>query len=170
MLEPSFRLEAMLRKRYWATAGLLVAATLILLIVRFTAANGHLDAAMAGSAAPSHEFAAQSASQKSSAPLRISAARLYAEYDENAVAANDEFAGRTLAVSGKILSADQEAGHTINLRIGVDQYGFNNIDARVSEDTDTHLRKGDSVTVVCTDVHRSQGSLTLDHCSLAPVN
>lgn len=163
----------MLRKPYWTTAGLVLAALLIFFVIRFTAANRHLDPAMAPSAAASPELTTPSAPQKSTPPVRISAAQLYAEYDMNAVAANDEFAGRTLEVSGRILSVGQDSDGNIQLRIGVDQYGFNDVQAQVMQSTGatlSQLRKGHSVTLVCTNVHRALGSVTLDRCSIAPVD
>lgn len=154
----------MLHKPYWVSAGLLFAALLVFAMVRFTAANRHLDSAMARSVVVTAEVAAP---QKPAPPLRISAAKLYAEYDQNAVAANDEFAGRTLEVSGKILSAPQASGAVAQLRIGVDQYGSNDIEARISDVNDAQLKKGQSVTLLCTGVHRVQGAVTLDRCSIA---
>lgn len=166
-------LKIMPRKPYWATAGLLVAALLVFVMVRFTASNRHLDSAMASSAAESAESASQTAPQKPPPPLRISAAQLYSEYDQNAVAANDEFAGRTLAVSGKILGVDKPSTGGLHLRIGADQYGFNDIGAQLAESNDAaaeQLKRGQSVTLVCTDVHRALGSVALDKCSIAPLD
>jgi hypothetical protein len=161
----------MLRKPYWVTAGFLVAAVLVFLLARLIAANRHLDAAMASSAAA--DFPLPNAPQKPTAPVRISAAQLYSEYDQNAVAANDEFAGRTLEVSGKILSAEKQSDDAVRVRIGVDQYGFNDIEARIaksSNETVAKLKKGHSVTLVCKKVHRELGSVTLDRCAVAPVD
>ena len=163
----------MLRKPFWVTAGFLVAAVLVFLLVRLIAANRHLDAAMAGSAAASAEAAQQTVPEKPSSPVRISAAQLYSEYDQNAVAANDEFAGRTLEVSGKILSAEKQSDDALRVRIGVDQYGFNDIEARIaksSDETVAHLKKGRSVTLVCKKVHRELGSVTLDQCAIPPID
>lgn len=163
----------MRRKPYWVTAGILSAAVLIFLLVRLVAANHHLDAAMASSTATSVETVLPNALQKPTAPVRISAAQLYSEYDQNAVAANDEFAGRTLEVSGKILSADKRPGDAIRVRIGVDQYGLNDIEAQIapsSNATVAQLRKGDSVTLVCKDVHRELGSVTLERCAIPSVD
>jgi hypothetical protein len=157
----------MLRKSYWASAGLLFAALLVFLVVRFTAANRHPDAAMASSTASS---VPQSAPHEAPPPLRISAAQLYAEYDQNAVAANDEFAGRTLEVSGKILSAAHASGGMTRLRIAVDQYGLNDIEAQIADASDAPLKKGQPVTLLCTDLSRAQGSLTLDRCSMTPAD
>lgn len=159
----------MLRKPYSAAAGLLGAALLIFFVVRFIAANHRLNAAMASSTAASAEPTMQSAPQKPTPPLRISAAQLYSEFDQNAVAANDEFAGRRLEVSGKVLSVDKEARGLLRLRIGVDQYGLHDIAADLpdaSEATIAQLKKGHSVTLLCTDVHRALGSVTLDKCSI----
>lgn len=104
--------------------------------------------------------------------MRISAAQLYSEYDQNAVAANDEFAGRTLEVTGKVLKSEKDSG-ALHVRIGVDQYGFNDIEAQIaksSDETVAQLKKGHSVTLVCKEVHRELGSVTLDQCAVAPID
>src|SRR5579884_1268560 len=108
----------MLRKPYWVAAGFLLAAVVVFLLVRLVAANHHLNAAMASSAAASAEPALPNASPKPTPPVRISAAQLYSEYDRNAVAANDEFAGHTLEVTGRILSTENRPDGALHVRIG----------------------------------------------------
>ncbi|HKR26921.1 MAG TPA: hypothetical protein VJS11_05685 [Acidobacteriaceae bacterium] len=159
----------MLRKPYWVTAGFLLAAVVVFLLIRIIVANRRLDAAIAASASP--QAAQQMASAKPSSPVRISAAKLYSEFDQNAVAANDEFGGRTLEVTGKVLNSERESDGILHVRIGVD--GLNDVDAQISKSSDVtvaQLKKGHSVTLVCTDVHRALGSVTLDRCTIPPVD
>lgn len=161
----------MLRKPYGVAAGLLLAALVVFLLMRLVVANRHLDAAMASSAPA--QAAQQNTREKPSSPVKISAAQLYSEYDQNAVAANDEFAGRTLEVTGKVLNSERNSDGAVHVRIGVDQYGFNDIEAQIAKSgtaTVAQLKKGHSVTLVCTDVHRELGSVTLDRCAIAPID
>lgn len=76
-------------------------------------------------------------------------------------------------MSGKVLSAEKKTAGALRLRIGVDQYGFHDIEAdlpEASEATIAQLRTGHPVTLLCTDVHRALGSVTLDKCSIANID
>lgn len=103
-------------------------------------------------------------------PVQISAADLYTAYDLNGVAANDQYSGRKLEVSG-VLSSKRvgQQGSGAHLHLKVDQSGVDYVDAVLSPAAQlpaSRLRNGDAVTVDCDQVQRSMGSLTLSDCML----
>ena len=103
-------------------------------------------------------------------PVKISAADLYSAYDLNGVAANDQYSGRKLEVSG-VLSGKRigQQGSGAHLHLKVDQSGVDYLDAVLSpagQLPSSRLRNGDAVTIDCDQVQRSMGSLTLSDCML----
>ena len=103
-------------------------------------------------------------------PVKISAADLYSAYDLNGVAANDQYSGRQLEVSG-VLSGKKigQQGSRAHLHLKVDQSGLEYVDAILRQPGQLAapgLRTGDAVTVDCDQVQRSMGSLTLNDCML----
>ena len=103
-------------------------------------------------------------------PVKISAADLYSAFDLNGVAANDQYSGRQLEVSG-VLSGKKigQQGSRAHLHLKVDQSGLEYVDAilrQAGQLAAPGLRTGDAVTVDCDQVQRSMGSLTLSDCML----
>lgn len=103
-------------------------------------------------------------------PVKISAADLYSAFDLNGVAANDQYSGRQLEVSG-VLSGKKigQQGSGVHLHLKADQSGLEYVDAILGQPGQLAapgLRNGDAVTVDCDQVQRSMGSLTLSDCML----
>lgn len=91
------------------------------------------------------------ASAAVAAPIDVSAASLYQAYEQNEVAADEQYKGKILRVAGKVTSIDKTIGDTIVVHISSGQM-FRSVMA-YPEDSEVSkaaaLVKGGPVSVVC---------------------
>jgi len=152
----------MAKKVFWAVTGSFIGFVFIMFVLAFATANDQPTASPAN-VSPSSTIPAPTA-------LKVSAEKLYADYDANEVAADNVYEARTLQVTGFISSIDKGPMGGVHVRMGADQDGINDVDAAMNDGSESHaaqLVKGYPVTVVCTDVSRIIGSVMLDHCKFA---
>ncbi|OHX15346.1 hypothetical protein BI343_03100 [Chromobacterium amazonense] len=116
-------------------------------------------------------------SQTSSAPVaeaskeaavKVTALKLYQDYDDNEAAADDIYKGKLLEVSGRVASIDKDAfDNTVVWLRGKDE--FNRVMAKMGKENAAQaktLKKGQSVTVSCKGSTRIIGSPTMDECAV----
>ena len=102
------------------------------------------------------------------AAVKVTALKLYQDYDNNEAAADDIYKGKLLEVSGRVASIDKDAfNDTIVWLRAKDE--FNKVMAKMSKENAAQaktLKKGQSVTVSCKGSTRIIGSPTMDDCAI----
>lgn len=103
--------------------------------------------------------------------IEISAGELFANYEANEVAADRNFKGQALKVTGTVQSIDSGLGDgaTVNLSTG-DEYGFNNVMADGDDGFDdqaAQLSKGQKITLNCVGGGEIIGSPVLRECIIS---
>ena len=147
-------------------------ASVVLIVVALrtvVAASGRSSTAAPGNTAVV-PVPPETAQTLASSPLKISAADLYKAYDLNAVAANDEYSGRKLEVSGVVYGRNGARSTGGRFSLSVDQVGLESVDVTLRDGQSvapSRLRNGDAVTIECDQVQRSRGTLSLSNCILA---
>jgi hypothetical protein len=99
-------------------------------------------------------------------PIEISAADLWRRYDSNEAAADNDFKGRPLHVSGVIASIDKDLfDHVIVALRGPNEFMpvRGTLASGATKEAGT-LRKGQRIVLACTGGTRIVGSPTLDDC------
>lgn len=154
----------MTRKTSWAVVSIVGAVLVVAALRTFLAAHDR-------PAISTTSVSEASTDQPQNPPsiMKVSAADLYAAYDVNAVAANDEFSGRRLEVSGVVFGKGEPARAGVHLRLKVDQAGMETVDVMLKPQQTraaSALRNGDAVIVDCPHVQRDMGELILKDCAL----
>lgn len=116
------------------------------------------------------ESAPESQPEPAPTAIEISARELFAKYEANEVAADRNFKGQALRVTGTVKSIDSGLGDgaTVNLSAG-DEYGFNNVMADGDESFDdqaAQLSKGQNITLNCVGGGEIVGSPVLRECTI----
>lgn len=96
--------------------------------------------------------------------------KLYNDYDNNPIAADDIYKGKTLKITGKISSIDRELLGGAYITFAVDEYGFKNVQMvfnKSEEDKITNLSKGQQVTVIGECRGQTLGTVLLSKCYFA---
>lgn len=112
-----------------------------------------------------------SESEPASAPqaqpaLEVSADRLFAAYEANEVAADNEYKGKVLAVSGNVVGINKDFTDEVYVEMETDN-PFQSIHARgVPQDVAAGLQKGQHITVECVGSGLMVGSPILKDCTL----
>ena len=87
------------------------------------------------------------------AAIQISATELFQNYEANEVAADRNFKGQIIEISGTVQSIDSGMGDGANVQFNVgDEYGLNSVTASGNESFDNFaasLSKGQTVTLRC---------------------
>jgi hypothetical protein len=95
----------------------------------------------------------------------VDAAALIKAYKENEVAADQQFKGKRLEVSGVIERVDSDFADEPVIAIGIG--GFDNVLAHgLSKDVAAKLKKGERITLVCRGNGEVIGSPQLDRCTV----
>lgn len=117
----------------------------------------------------SAESAAEPKEERSAPTIQISAMSLYKAYDENEVAADEQYKGKRLLISGTVTSIDKDFLDNIVLVLkGPNQFMGTHATLEKSEKSGaSSLHKGDSVTLACTCKGRIVGSPSLGDCAFA---
>ena len=158
----------MARKISWAVVSIVGVVLIVLFLRTVVAASGRSSPTAPGNTAVV-PVPPGTAETPASSPLKISAADLYKAYDLNGVAANDEYSGRKLEVSGVVYGRDGARGTGGHFSLSVDHDGLESVDVVLREQQSSaasRLRNGDHVTVECDRVQRALGSVTLSNCIL----
>ncbi|KIA79958.1 hypothetical protein QR66_13085 [Chromobacterium piscinae] len=100
--------------------------------------------------------------------MKVTALKLYQDYDDNEAAADDIYKGKLLEVSGRVASIDKDAfDNTVVWLRGKDE--FNRVMAKMGKENVAQaktLKKGQSVRVSCKGGTRIIGSPTMDECAI----
>jgi len=96
----------------------------------------------------------------------VDAVKLWKAYDANEVAADDEFKGKTVLVTGRVLSIDKDFLDNIVVRLSSpNEFMPTSASMRDSEKAiAAGLQNGTTVHVVCECAGRLMGSPTLRDC------
>jgi len=160
-----------------ATAGLwqLLASLVVSPIVYFIglaimAAIGGAAAQNAGTAAAERkqaatETATQAPATQQEQPIVLDARRLHATYSANEVAADQQFKGKPLLVTGTIEAIDSGFGDEPDIRLSAGDFEFVMVKGVPASKAAT-LAKGQQITVLCTGGGEIIGSPVLDDCTL----
>ncbi len=102
-------------------------------------------------------------------PIAISAGKLFANYDANEVAADQQFKGKRLAVSGVVQGVVKDAFNNIVIELKSSNE-FMPVRAYLEKSFENHaasLSKGQNVTFVCSGEGKIVGSPILRECQPA---
>jgi hypothetical protein len=99
-------------------------------------------------------------------PLEVSAADLFAAYEANEVAADNQYKGKLLAVTGTVAGINKDFTDEVYVEIGTSNQ-FMSIQARgIDPAVAAGLQKGTKVTVVCEGAGLMVGSPILNECAV----
>lgn len=100
--------------------------------------------------------------------IAITAARLYAEYDANEIAADQQFKGKRLEVTGSVGSINSDIADNPVVTLSVnDQFGFGSVDVRgVAADVAAGLHQGQILTFICLSDGEIAGDPQLSECEV----
>ena len=101
--------------------------------------------------------------------ISVSAVELYNQFDSNAVAAKDNYKGKTIQVTGTIGSIDESVWGTYYITLNADEYGFSSIQCFFPKDaasTLATLGSGQTVTVKGKDPEKGFVNVELSDCSI----
>lgn len=171
----AFILAIVVMARGFTSKGLmpLLASLILSPIIYFVGLAVLGAAAVGGSAYDDYKTKAEAASGNSSpaelAPaadaIEISARDLYRAYDANEVAADSQYKGKALRVTGTVESVDSDMmdNAVVQLRAG----DFQSVNVQgLQQEVAASLSKGQSITVSCTGAGEIIGSPVLDDCAL----
>lgn len=100
--------------------------------------------------------------------IQITANELFAYYEANEVAADRNFKGQTLEISGSVKTIDSGIGDGANVEFNVgDEYGLNAVTATGDESFDNYaasLSKGQQIRLRCTGAGEVIGQPMLNNC------
>lgn len=98
-------------------------------------------------------------------PLEVSAADLFAAYEANEVAADNQYKGKQLAVTGKVAAISKDFTDEVYVEIAGNE--FLNIHARdIDPAVAAGLTKGTNITVVCEGGGLMMASPILNECEV----
>ncbi|SUX30699.1 OB-fold protein [Chromobacterium vaccinii] len=100
--------------------------------------------------------------------VKVTALKLFQDYDDNEAAADDIYKGKLLEVSGHVASIDKDAFNDTIVWLRA-KNEFNKVMAKMSKENAAQaktLKKGQSVTVSCKGSTRIIGSPTMDDCAV----
>lgn len=103
----------------------------------------------------------------SNTPIIISSKKLQSEYEKNEVAADQQYKGKLISVSGTVKSIDKSFGNTILIGLNGGQNPFIYPRAIMSggyENWVGNLKKGDDIGMVCTVNGMTVGSASIGNC------
>lgn len=99
-------------------------------------------------------------------PLEVSAADLFAAYEANEVAADNQYKGKQLAVTGTVAGINKDFTDEVYVEIGTTNE-FMSIHARdIDPSVAAGMQKGTKVTVVCEGAGLMMGSPILNECEV----
>ncbi|GAA5004802.1 hypothetical protein FNZ56_06750 [Pseudoluteimonas lycopersici] len=97
--------------------------------------------------------------------IKLSARDLFNAYQANEIAADGQYKGKPLEISGVIESIDSDVMDEPSVQLSVDE--FQTVAAHgLPKDVAAQLAKGQSITLNCTGAGEVIGSPVVDHCSL----
>ena len=97
----------------------------------------------------------------------ISATDLYRQYDENEVAADEQFKGRTLSVTGSVESIGKDFTDSIVIELVGGRFRTVRASMNASEkNAAAHLVKGQKLSVLCKGRGKLVGSPVLKNCTI----
>lgn len=98
--------------------------------------------------------------------VEVTASQLFAAYEANEVAADNEYKGKALAVSGKVAGINKDFTDEVYVELESGS-PFQSIHARgIPQDAAAALQKGQSITVECVGSGLMVGSPILKDCTL----
>ncbi|HZH44276.1 MAG TPA: hypothetical protein VEY50_09365 [Lysobacter sp.] len=96
--------------------------------------------------------------------IKVTAAELFASYEANEVAADSQYKGKTLEITGKVAGIDSGMGDEPVVQLESSNM-FQHVQARgLSKDVAASLAKGSKITLVCEGAGEVIGSPMLDDC------
>jgi hypothetical protein len=99
-------------------------------------------------------------------PMEVSASDLFAAYEANEVAADNQYKGKQLAVSGTVAGINKDFTDEVYVEIGTANE-FMSIHARdIDPAVAAGLQKGTKITVVCEGAGLMMGSPILNECAV----
>jgi hypothetical protein len=145
------------------------------LIILFASPSSNSNSASTNQAEPStlvssQEQPVQETQEAAPAPsaIQVSAQDLFRHYEANEVAADRNFKGQILEVSGSVKGIDSGMGDGANVEFNVgDEYGFNTVTATGDANFDNFaatLSKGQQLTLRCTGAGEVIGQPMLNDC------
>jgi hypothetical protein len=101
-------------------------------------------------------------------PVEVSSTELAKAYEENEVAAQGQYGGKVLKVSGRVVSIELDMmDEPVVALPGANE--FSNVQASFGEDATaitSSLKKGQEITVTCNKVSEVMGSPILTECAM----
>lgn len=100
--------------------------------------------------------------------ISVSAIELYNQFENNAVAAKENYKGKTIQVTGTVDSIDEGFWGDLYITLKADEYGFSSVQCFFKKDqasTIASLSSGQTVTVKGSDPS-SSFNVTLQNCSI----
>jgi len=127
--------------------------------------SGYKDYAERAKAAAAQAQAEVAQGEAAPAALEVTAEQLFADYEANEVSADNQYKGKTLAVSGKVAGINKDFSDEIYVELAANP--FQSIQARgIPQDAAAALKKGQSVTVECVGDGLMMTLPMLKNCSL----
>lgn len=108
-------------------------------------------------------------SSESDDAIIISATDLYNQFDNNSIAAEKAYKGKTVQVSGSVNTVDESIWGTPYVRLDADEFGLSTVTCYFSKDdksTLESLNKGEVITVRGTCGDMGFSDVSVDECSI----
>lgn len=159
----------------WITTGLVVVGLLLNIISYATGGSERyrhlleqLEQQQAQEKSDSSDAASEAsaaAEEQQAAAIAIDARALHAAYSANEVAADGQYKGKPLQVSGSIEAIDSGIGDEPIVRLSAGDFDSVHVKG-LSSSLAASLQKGQQITVLCTGDGEVMGSPMLDECSV----